>query len=88
MKSLGNESSQISICVEIHSQNSRSRGAFFLAQLQFSFKQLSATTISRRDANRMPTEIQTTVDRLDKPSAYYQGRVSHPLTSISIITML
>ncbi len=27
--------------------------------------------------SNMPTAIRNTVDRLDKPSAYYQSRVSH-----------
>jgi hypothetical protein len=33
--------------------------------------------------SNMPAAVRNTVDRLDKPSAYYQSRVSNPCLSLS-----
>ncbi len=44
--------------------------------LQVGFKLPKNSLLTDKTTTNMPTAIQNTVDRLDKPSAYYQSRVS------------
>ena len=65
---------------------SNNRGALFTSaaalapkcKVQTALRNISTSCLSCKDA--MPAAMQTTVERLDKPSAYYLGRVRAFLT--------